>query len=351
MKLKTKDYVQVSTLRQIAEKADIILLVGVRSGGKSFAVRQLCIEDAYKNGSKFAYLRRYDIDAKDNNAGQYFTDAPYISALTDDKMQSVNVYHHNIYLAHFDAEKVKTKNDLLIGRSFALSTAEHYKSQSFPDYNNIVYEEFITDNAYLPDEPTKLQNFMSTVFRDRPGCKTWLVGNKLSRMCPYFREWGLTKTVKQENGTVEYYTMDSGTRIAVYMTDTTKHANKLFFGNASKQITKGEWETKEFPHLDNTADFSPFYTAVLMYKGAKFLLQFGRYNKGFMWFVQPKTSEVQPHTRIINPIPSADPLSTTNFRGLTEQECYIFNLLRNGEVCFSDNLTGTEFYQCYNNLT
>ena len=58
MKLKTKDYVQVSTLRQIAEKADIILLVGVRSGGKSFAVRQLCIEDAYKNGSKFAYLRR-----------------------------------------------------------------------------------------------------------------------------------------------------------------------------------------------------------------------------------------------------------------------------------------------------
>lgn len=350
MKLKTKDYVQTKTLREIAEKADIILLVGVRSGGKSFAVRRLVIEDAYKGAGKFAYLRRYDIDAKDSNAGQYFTDCPYISTLTEDKMQSVNVYHHNIYLAHFDDDKLKTKNDILIGRSFALSTAEHYKSQSFPDYNNIIYEEFITDNAYLPDECTKLQNFMSTIFRDRPNCKTWLIGNKLSRMCPYFREWGLTKTVKQENGTVEYYTMDSGTRIAVYMTDTTKHANKLFFGNASKQITKGEWETKEFPHLENFADFKPIYTCVLLYQGNKFLMQFGNYKKGFVWYVQPKNTEVQPHTRTINPIPNADPLSTTTFRGLTEQEQYIFSLLKANEIVFSDNLTGTEFHQCFDNV-
>lgn len=350
--IKKKEYVQTNTLRDIAKKADIILLVGVRSGGKSFAVRQLCIEDAYKNGKKFCYLRRYDIDAKDSNAGQYFTDTPYISTLTEGKSTSVNVWHHNIYLAHFDDNKVKTVNDMQIGRSFALSTAEHYKSQSFPDYDNIIYEEFITDNAYLgADEPTKLQNFMSTVFRDRKGCKTWLVGNKLSRMCPYFREWSLTKTTKQENGTIEYYKMDSGTIIAVYMTDTTKHANKLFFGNASKQITKGEWESKEYPHLDDMQNFTPLYTCVMVYLGTKFLLLFGKYKNGFMWYVQPKTSEIQPHTRVICKEPNADPLYTTSFRGLTEKEQYIFNLLKNGEVLFSDNLTGTEFNQSFINLT
>lgn len=347
---KKKDYVQTSTLREIAKKADIIILIGVRSGGKSFAVRQLCIEDAWNNGTQFAYLRRYDIDARDNNSAQYFADAPYISTLTKDKCQSVNVWHHNIYLAHFDDKKCKTANDMLIGRAFALSTAEHYKSQAFPKINNIIYEEFITDNAYLPDEPTKLQNFMSTIFRDRPNCKTWLVGNKLSRMCPYFREWSLTKTQKQENGTIEYYKMDSGTTIAVYMTDTTKHANKLFFGNAAKQITKGEWESKEYPHLDNFSDFKPIYTCVLVNGGAKFLLQFGKYKGGHIWYVQPKTSEVQNRTRVINPKPSHDPYSTTTFRGLTPQEQIIFNLLKAGEVVFSDNLTGTEFYQCYNNI-
>ena len=350
MKLKNKDYVQTSTLREIAKKADIICLVGVRSGGKSFAVRRLIIEDAYKDGKKFCYLRRYDIDAKDTNAGQYFTDAPYIGTLTDDKCNSVNVWHHNIYLAHFDADKVKTVNDMQIGRSFALSTAEHYKSQAFPDYDNIVFEEFITDNAYLPDEPTKLQNFMSTVFRDRPGCKTWLVGNKLSRMCPYFREWSLTKTAKQENGTVEYYTMDSGTVIAVYMTDTTKHANKLFFGNANKQITKGEWESKEYPHLDDMQNFKPIYTCVLANGGAKFLMLFGQYKQGFIWYIQPKTSEIQPHTRVICSEPNTDPLYTTTFRGLTDKEQHIFQLLKAGEILFSDNLTGTEFYQCFNNM-
>ena len=77
MKLKTKDYVQVSTLRQIAEKADIILLVGVRSGGKSFAVRQLCIEDAYKNGK----IRAIGVSKK-NLKFKFIVDSLTLATLT-----------------------------------------------------------------------------------------------------------------------------------------------------------------------------------------------------------------------------------------------------------------------------
>lgn len=343
-------YVQADFVRKISEKADIIILLGQRSNGKSFACRQLVIEDFVKQGDQFAYLRRWDLDAKDNNTTQYFNDVPYISNLTDGNSTLVDVYHHDIYLSHFDPDKLKVIHDKKCGRAFGLSIAERYKSQSFPQIKNIIFEEFITNRQYLNNEVQEFDNFRSTIFRTRPNCKVYMIGNKLSRVNPYLREYGLTHVSQQKNGTVEYY-KKGDTTVAVYMTEVLQ-SNKTFFGNNAKAINAGEWETKEYQHLDNFKEFEPLYTMVVNYKGNMFLCQFGKYiddfvtnSKGYIWYIQPKTSSIQPNTRVICDRVSSSTLYTTTLRGLTANEQYIFNLLKAGEVVFSDNLTGTEFNQ------
>ena len=49
------DYVKASTIKQIAGDNDIILILGERSNGKSFAVKELLIKLAYKDGIQFGY--------------------------------------------------------------------------------------------------------------------------------------------------------------------------------------------------------------------------------------------------------------------------------------------------------
>lgn len=349
MNKRKEQYVQADFVRKISEKADIIILLGQRSNGKSFACRQLVIEDYVKKSKQFAYLRRWDLDAKDNNTTQYFNDVPYISNLTDGNSTLVDVYHHDIYLSHFDADKLKVIHDKKCGRAFGLSIAERYKSQSFPQIDNIIFEEFITNKQYLNNEVQEFDNFRSTIFRTRPGCKVYMIGNKLSRVNPYLRDYGLTHVSQQKNGTVEYY-KKGNTTVAVYMTEVLQ-TNNTFFGNNAKAINAGEWETKEYQHLDNYDDFEPLYTMIVNYKGNMFLCQFGKYkdpfnnSTGYIWYIQPKTSSIQPNTRVICDRVSSSSLYTTTLRGLTANEQYIFNLLKAGEVVFSDNLTGTEFNQ------
>ena len=49
--------------------------------------------------------------------------------------------------------------------------------------------------TYLHDEPNKLLNFYSTVDRKRGTTKLWLVGNTITRVCPYIQEWGLNDII------------------------------------------------------------------------------------------------------------------------------------------------------------
>ena len=347
MNKRKEQYVQADFVRKISQKADIIILLGQRSNGKSIACRQIVLEDYEKEGDQFAYLRRWDLDAKDNNTTQYFIDVPYLSNLTGGKSTLVDVYHHDIYFSHFDPDKLKTIHDRKCGRAFGLSIAERYKSQSFPQIKNILFEEIITNRQYLPNEVQEFDNFRSTIFRNRPGCKVYMIGNKLSRINPIVREYGLTHVSQQKNGTVEYY-KKGDTTVAVYMTEVLQ-SNKTFFGNNAKAINGGEWETKEYQHLDYFKAFEPVYNMVVNYKGNMFLCQFGKYKEdsanGYIWYIQPKTSNIQPNTRVICDRVSSSTLYTTTLRGLTANEQYIFNLLKAGEVVFSDNLTGTEFNQ------
>ena len=90
---KKTDYVKAKTLEKI--QGDIILILGERSNGKSFAVKELLIKRAYKNDEQFGYLRRYNEDTKDYLVTEYFSDVIRNKnghAFGSDQMQQLNVH-------------------------------------------------------------------------------------------------------------------------------------------------------------------------------------------------------------------------------------------------------------------
>lgn len=345
---KKRQYVKQKDIKKYLSTCDFLLLLGERSNGKSYSSKNLIIKECYKNHKEFIYLRRYDLDVKDSLCVGYFGDCP-IETMTGGEYTCIDVYRKGIYLANVD-ENGKVKRGQKIGYCHALSGAEHYKSLVFKDVNYIIYEEVVSqDGRYLFNEPSKLQQYVSTVFRHRKG-KVILIGNTISRICPYYNEWNLN-VAKQSLGTAEDYVFhnDNGddTRLTVYLTDSLNYNTGMFFGLPAKNITKGAYDVTEQPHLPKRlTQYKKLYNLVVEYNEFKFLctLLQDKEEGSVIWFVSPKTTEIQPGTRVISNKFYPNPLITSTFRKpLTEVEARIFNLFSIGKVCYSDNLTGTEW--------
>lgn len=350
MSNKKLNYVKQSTIKKVLDKTDIALILGERSNGKSYASKNLIIKECYDKGTEFIYLRRYDLDVKDSQCVLYFGDCP-VESMTDGEYTCIDVFRKGIYLANVNEETGKVERGQKIGYCQALSGAEHYKSFAFPKVEYILYEEVVSmDGRYLYNEPGKLMNHISTVFRNHKG-KVILIGNTISRICPYYREWNL-RVAKQKLGSIDSYVFhnDNGddTRLSVYLTDSLNYNSGMFFGNIAKSITKGAYEVNEMPHLEKSiVHYNILYTVVLEYNEFMFLcelLQDKEKSNEVFWYVQPKTTEIKPGTRVVSNRFSQDPMYTSSLnRPVNDNERRVFSLFNKGKVCFSDNLTGTEF--------
>lgn len=347
-----KQYYDITNLK--ATDAEWYMLLGQRANGKSYQVKKTCIEEAYK-GNKFIYLRRWKADLKESYVTSYFGDMP-VAKYTDNKFTSIKARAGRIYL--IGTKKVKGKETEVkqeIGRYCALNEAERYKSQTFTDYGNIIYEEFITDDIYLADEPRILQQFVSTIFRLNKG-HVFLVGNTLTRVCPYFHEWCLEGVLKQKQGTIEiyHYHMEDGENvdIAVEYCSNTNNKNTMFFGQAAKQIVSGEWDVKEVPKLPRMLyEYEMAYELLLEYQAFKFVLQLLVEPKdgGLICYVYPYTRERKIYRKITNDF-SDLPNVTSKLDREKRPELLIIKCLTLDKICYSDNLTGSDFQKVLNNM-
>jgi len=84
------------------------------------------------------------------------------------------------------------------GYAVALSTEQNYAGASYLDVEDIIFEEFMSRNVYLANESNKLMNFYATVDRKRLTTRLWLVGNSISRVCPYINDWNLHKIISSQ---------------------------------------------------------------------------------------------------------------------------------------------------------
>lgn len=360
MSSRKKPYLlSVKELKQIEKDCDYLFLIGARGNGKSYAVKSHLLKQAFENiedGKCFkqlAYIRRYDLDCKDSLLEPYFADMP-IQEITNGLYSYISVFRKKIYFANIDSDG-KVKREICIGQCFSLSGAEHYKSLMFPQIYNIIFEEVISENnSYLFREATmKFQQLISTILRNRKG-KVYLIGNTLSRICPYYNEFGLMDAENIPIGKAHDYKFDK-TNIRVYHVKPTNYNSGMFFGNSAKNITSGQYITETQPHLhDDIRNYDIKYSCVLKYDRFMYLLQFLKHKENkneYVWYVSPKTTEIKKDSRVIALEYNSSVYWTHGFLPYTANEKRIFKMLLDEKlVCFSDNLTGTEFNNIIKNF-
>lgn len=337
-----KQYYDISNI--LKTNASFMMLLGQRSNGKSFQVKKTVLEAAYHHDKLFVYLRRWERDIKQDYVTEYFSDMP-IKEITNGVYTGVLAYQGYIYFYNLDDDNKIVKGKT-IGRYLALNLNERYKSQVFKGYDYIVFEEFVTDRLYLDNEPRTLMQITSTIFRDRKGI-VFLVGNTLSRVSPYFHEWDLRHVLSQKIGTIEiyhYHVGDDTIDLAVEYCANSNKTNTMFFGQAAKQIISGEWDTEDLPHLPgDQKDYECVYKVLVKYQSFNFMMNLLIDDEGSkIVFIYPHTGKTKVD-RIIQDEFSINPLINNRLDPRHKPEAHMLDCFRFNKVCYSDNLTGTDF--------
>ncbi|MFQ7061111.1 MAG: phage DNA encapsidation protein [Eubacterium sp.] len=236
-------------------KAIYYFLIGGRNGRKSTKIQLLIIDNYIKRGKKFILLRRKTDETVTEN---WFT--PYVQNVLKEKYKKEIIFKKTIkkgerYTGYFIIQNLDGSSREIIGKLMFLSMEQKYKSnedESFKDFDSVVFEEFIanSDKDYLYNEPQKLVNLISTVFRDREA-KIYLIGNTLDgqETNPYFRFFELDDLELNVNN---YYLLENEFKIKIALLYV---ANVLSSIPAYQKIknnmvgTTGEW--KENRHILN----------------------------------------------------------------------------------------------------
>lgn len=347
------------------------ILLGERSNGKSYAVKERALLHAWNDpNDKFILLRRWGIEIKASYVEQYFVDAP-ITAITNNECNTVVCNGGKIFLAKFEPDTQKTIRVKHVGYYRDLCGEQHFVSQNFDDVSMVIFEEFISRDYYLPNESTKLQNFISTVARRRV-VPVYMIGNTISRVCPYFVDFNLSGVPKQKQGTIQLYEIHTGeydddkneiiVRVTVEYCENSGKNSKMFFGKPAKMITSGAWQVKDYPHLPRKLrEYSILHELIFIHTGFKFKMFFVQAPDETalpFWYIEPFTDNVYNNDRfkstrfVVHTFSESlniqSDMVTIGFKPLTETERFTFTFLERFVV--SDNLTGSDFETCFKSI-
>lgn len=351
-----------------SQNALINIIWGERSNGKSYQVKhkkaiipflESILKDAIKR-DRFILVRRLREEITTEKIERYFADVD-IATLTNNEYNIITYYRKEIYLGRYNIEDGKVKRGEKIGYVVALSTEQHYAGASYLDVKNIIFEEFMSRSVYLANEPDKLMNFWNTVDRKRGIVRMWLVGNTISRVCPYLTDWGLQNIVKnQKQGTIITKYIDTGTedddgnsiqiKLAIeYCKSTGK--SSFAIGKHKDMLNSGTWQTDPQPHLPKSRkEYKLLYRIGFQYKEFKFIGELIKDydSKDFVWFIYPYDKEFKDNLLIFTDVVKLNRRYQRNIYDITINNDRIKNILatfREGNIFYSSDLCGTDFKQ------
>ena len=180
--------------------------------------------------------------------------------------------------------------------------------------------------------------------------RVWLIGNTVSRVNPYFSKWSLGKTKDLKPGQIDRYlfTSEDGseTSIAVEFCSSIDVPSGMFFGNVSKNITTGVWETEEEPQIpEDFGKFSVIYSVAIRHTDFYFILKAIK-NKLGQYLILCAPAEEEDYKKVKRKLSdqiTGDPLETANLIVLTAGDKLMGELFRRGKLVYANNLTGADF--------
>ena len=121
----------------------------------------------------------------------------------------------------------------------------------------------------------------------------------------------------------------------------------MFFGQKAKMIVGGVWDCEVHPKLyEKYEHYKNLYRVLYEYTSFKFMINLLEdKDKQLVLYVYPYTKETPKNIRVVSDKFSVDRLTTYQLTNLTKGDILVNRLLAERKICFSDNLTGTEFFQ------
>ena len=362
--------------------ANINIIWGERSNGKSWQVKHKkgilkylhnstnyydqyfdkgnIIKKSINEKSEFILMRRYTEDITPMLIEQYFDDVD-IYGLTEGVYDSITVYRKQIFLGNYNDDKRKIEKKVRIGFVVALSSEQRYAGASFLNVHDIIFEEFMSRGLYLHNEPAKLMNFYSTIDRKRGTTKLWLVGNSITRVCPYLVDWGLMDLIRSmKNGDIKSTWLPTGeldenkipieVKIALEWCKQTGNSSYII-GSHKDMLNKGDWQTDTQPHLKKSYNnYKILYRIMFVYKTFKFI---GEYlldseTHNTCWFIKEYKGEIKNNILVFSDvIRESKYFQRDIYNPLIKNEKlkHLLSTFRENNIFYADDLTGTDFKQ------
>lgn len=342
----------------VNENADINILFGERSNGKSYQLKHKRAVIKYlETGKRFILLRRFREEITNEKIEKYFEDVD-VEKLTNGKYNCITTYRKQIFFGNFDTEKFKIIRGDKIGYAMALSTEQNYAGSSFLDVEDIIFEEFMTRSRYLSDEPTKLMNLYATVDRKRGTTKLWLVGNSISRVCPYIYEWDLHNIISnQKQGTIETKevesTGDDKVKLAIEFCESTGTSSHTI-GWSKEMMSDGSWQTTPQPHLPKSYKcYKVEFRFIFQYQSFRFISELLRDKEekdNTCWFIYPmnEKQEIKKNQLVISDKIDINRYWQRNIYDVTiksDKLKMILDTFREDKIFYATDLVGTDFKQ------
>lgn len=374
-----KVYYNLDTLDKLG--ATINILYGERSNGKSYQLKhkkginpylknstsyrrnyydkEKIIEECIKAGTRFILLRRNKEEVSSEKIEQYLNDID-IMALTNDEYNCFSVYKKAIYLSKYDNDTGKTKRYEKIGYVMALSTEQNYAGASYLDVHDIIFEEFMTRTVYLANEPDKLMNLYSTIDRKRGTTRLWLVGNSISRVCPYLEDWGLMDIIRNlkqgdirtkwiSTNSIDDEGRDVEVLLAIEYCRSTGNSSYAI-GKHADMLNKGDWQSDPQPHLSESyKEYKLLFRIGFQYQSFKFLGEYlmdKEYNT--LWFIYPYNKEFKKNLIVFSDIIKESKYWQKDIYNPTFKNDNIRKILssfKENKIFYATDLVGTDFKQ------
>lgn len=361
--------------------AQFNIIYGERSNGKSYQVKHLkavekflfggdnylynykkqeVIKTCFERGKRFILMRRFSEEIKTANIEQYFQDVD-VDKLTDSQYNIISMYNKKLFLSNYSFETGKIKRGECIGYVVSLNTEQNYAGASYLDVTDIIFEEFMSRSIYLNNEPDKLMNFYCTVDRKRGTTRMWLVGNSISKVCPYIYDWGLDSIIsKQKQGEIcEKYVSsgdvdEDGQEIVVKIAiEYCKSSGRSSFtiGKHSTMLNKGSWQSDPQPQLPKSYKlYNVIFRIGFCFKTFKYLgeLLQDKESKEIVWFIYPYKKDFDEKLLVISDIIKQSPYwqrDIYNVRFNKKINQVLNETFRESNIFYADDITGTDFKQ------
>ena len=348
--------------RIMNENADYNIIIGERGNGKTYAIQKHLIETFLATGKQCFLLRRWMDDVKPSIA-QNFWDGNLLSQLSDmsnGRFTSI-VYRNSKYIcvSYDDKGKPIIDDNNTIGYVWDVNESERLKGQSFPNVQNIVYEEFISlaTLGYIPNELTYFLNIISTIVRDRTDVKIWLLGNTVNPYNPYFEHFGINGLSLNQGDIWTKYDNTTGCKVALEFCSKRRvgsifgtSAKYFAFGTndgATDMIVSGQWQIPDYPTCKFVLENSRYKMYI---KFDEKILEFHLMakNRDYFLFVREISNKTTLSNKyiILDLVPNPKSNYYTSLMNVPLERLppALPDLINNNKIWFDKKLTGAYFY-------